>query len=499
MMSWIAETLVATTILMVIVLMLRPWVTEKFGSRVAYMLWAAPALRMILPPLPQDWSWAKATPVENVVVVLAGTSSQPADMSTTTGGIAWPILLIGIWLGGAAYFFLRHWLAYIRFSEKVEQGGEAVSWADTIRVTRSPIVASPIALGIFGRKVIVPMDFEHRFDEDERRLAMQHEIVHHRRLDVLANFAALGMLSLHWFNPIAHVAHRAFRLDQEAACDAVVLNGASNEDRHAYGSALFKSAMGKVPLAACAMGATATLKARLRRIVSGPVDGRLGRTGLALVAAVVGGGIALTASTSVAETLAVPDGSPRAIILGGGIVETAPTNAIPRATTVDSARRGPSDVDASRLAAWSAADAPIPPAPPAPPSPVAPAAPPAPPTPPVPPAADGAMTLLAIPQPPAAPSPPLTAHCPKQGNVKVSLSMVSADGHKSEATRILVCRNGSVASRKATMEALVAARASLEHEVMLADAQRERALAAIERQLEKLAQMEEQHAEAMLQ
>lgn len=107
--------------------------------------------------------------------------------------------------------------------------------------------------------------------------------------------------------------------------------------------------------------------------------------------------------------------------------------------------------------------------------------------------------MLAIPQPPAAPSAPLVAHCPKQGNVKVSLSMVSADGHTAEATRILVCRNGSVASRKAMMDALVAARASLEHEVMLADAQRDRALAAIERQLEKLAKMEARHAEATLQ
>ena len=122
--SWIAETLVATTLLMLLVLALRPWVTDRFGSRVAYLLWAAPALRMILPPLPADWTGAHATPVENVVVVLAGTSSPPVDAAAATGGgIAWPIVLLAVWLGGAAYFFARHWLAYVRFASRVKQGG----------------------------------------------------------------------------------------------------------------------------------------------------------------------------------------------------------------------------------------------------------------------------------------------------------------------------------------------------------------------------------------
>lgn len=305
MMLWIAETLVATTVLMLLILAIRPFVASHLGARAAYLLWLAPALRMILPPLPADWFGAHGAAVEDVVVVLAGTSSpalQPA--ATTGGGTAWLIASLTIWLGGAVFFFARHWLAYLRFARNVGADGRPLFDAGRIPVTASAAVSSPIALGVFGRSVIVPTDFEHRYDADEQRLAVAHELTHHDRHDVPANFAALAVLALHWWNPVAHIAHRAFRLDQEAACDAIVLQDATPDERHAYGSALFKSAMGSVPLAACAMGATVTLKARLRRIVSGHADRRLARPGKALAAFLVLGGVAATASGTVATGVA---------------------------------------------------------------------------------------------------------------------------------------------------------------------------------------------------
>lgn len=305
MMQWIAETLVATTLLMLLVLAIRPFVADRFGARAAYLLWFAPALRMILPPLPADWFGDRAAAVQDVVVVLAGSSSpslQPA--ATTGGGTAWLIVSLSIWLGGAVLFFGRHWITYLRFSRDVVEDGRALFDAGNIPVTASSVVSSPIALGVFGKSVVVPTDFEHRYDAAEQRLAVAHELTHHDRHDVPVNFAALAVLALHWWNPVAHIAHRAFRLDQEAACDAIVLNGATPDERHAYGSALFKSAMGSVPLAACAMGATTTLKARLRRIVSGQAEGRLARPGAALATFLVLGGVAATASGSVREAVA---------------------------------------------------------------------------------------------------------------------------------------------------------------------------------------------------
>lgn len=320
MMQWIAETLVATTLLMLLVLAVRPWVANRFGARAAYLLWFAPALRMILPPLPADWFGDRGAAMQDVVVVLAGTSSPSLQPATTAGGsAAWLIFSLSVWLGGAAFFFGRHWLNYIRFSRDVSEDGRPLFDAGRIPVTASANVSSPIALGVFGKSVIVPEDFEHRFDEEEQRLAVQHELTHHDRHDVPVNFAALAVLALHWWNPIAHIAHRAFRLDQEAACDAIVLEGASPQERHAYGSALFKSAMGRVPLAACAMGATTTLKARLRRILTGPAENRWAKPGAAFATMLVAAGVTVTASGGVPEVVEPVLGeAPRALVLGGG-------------------------------------------------------------------------------------------------------------------------------------------------------------------------------------
>ncbi len=311
-MSWIIETMIATTILLIAVLFLRAPVSRMFGARVAYCLWAAPALRMILPPLPAAWFEDAAAAMPPLApnptlfadaALMVGVPSSPAPILPTAaaGATAWPMLALGIWLGGAALFFGWHCLAYRRFRTRIMAEAEYLDGQGNIPVVASPSISSPVALGIFGRAVIVPTDFLYRFDVTEQRLALSHEHAHHARGDLLVNLAALGMLALHWFNPVAHFAHRAFRLDQEAACDALVLAGASPEERHAYGTALFKSATGPMPLAVCAMGTATQLKLRLRRIVAGGQGRPIIFAGMSAIALLVLTGLGLTASTAIAE------------------------------------------------------------------------------------------------------------------------------------------------------------------------------------------------------
>ncbi len=324
--SWIVETLVATTVLMAIVLMIRRPVAARFGARAAYLLWLAPALRMILPPLPGRWFGAQAQPFQEAIVVVTDASSPSAIAPMVTeSGISWPMIAVAVWLGGAAVYFLWHWLAYRNFARRILAGAQPLHTPHHIRLAASDRVTSPIAMGIWRRAIIVPDDFETRFDGTEQRLALSHELTHHRRGDLPVNLAALLMLALHWFNPIAHIAHRAFRLDQEAACDAIVLQGATAGERHAYGRALFKAAIGPVPLAICAMGATTTLKARLRQIVCDPHSAVSLRAGATIAGVLIVGGVLFTASSA---TFAEPTQravplveSAQAIVLGGGIVE----------------------------------------------------------------------------------------------------------------------------------------------------------------------------------
>jgi hypothetical protein len=98
----------------------------------------------------------------------------------------------------------------------------------------------------------------------ERRLALEHELVLHKRGDIWWNLAATLVLAIFWFNPVAWLAFRAFRSDQELACDAAVARTASLDERCDYARALVKSASRPGLIAACALNPAGELKRRLR-------------------------------------------------------------------------------------------------------------------------------------------------------------------------------------------------------------------------------------------
>jgi beta-lactamase regulating signal transducer with metallopeptidase domain len=290
--GWIIETLIASTLLMLVVLAVREPVSRRFGPRIAYALWLLPALRMVLPPLPESWGAAAVAPAVQVSILIG----QAAPV--VEAGTNWVLIFAAVWAMGSLAFLCWHLSAYRRFASRIRQDCEPLCDHEAFPVQASRLVRSPLAFGVRGKMVVVPADFADRYDAAEQKFALAHEVTHHRRGDLIANLAGLCVLALHWFNPVAHIAWRAFRLDQEAACDAMVLCGASSEDRHAYGLALVKSATGGVPLAACTMTAKTGLKTRLRRIV----EGRLApmRGGAAVAGLLVVGGLAVTASTGIA-------------------------------------------------------------------------------------------------------------------------------------------------------------------------------------------------------
>ena len=115
--------------------------------------------------------------------------------------------------------------------------------------------------------IAVPHDFEQRFDAAQRRLALDHELSHHRSGDLIVNHVAFVLLGLLWFNPVAWLAHAAFRFDQEAACDARILDHAGPDDRAAYGHAIAKAASGRTLLFASALDHHHNLHRRLNSML----------------------------------------------------------------------------------------------------------------------------------------------------------------------------------------------------------------------------------------
>jgi hypothetical protein len=199
------------------------------------------------------------------------------------------------------------------------------------------------------------------------------------------------MLALHWFNPIAHWAYRAFRSDQELACDATVLDTAP-ESRADYGRALIKSARAGMPEAAvCALGPATELKRRIKMIAHSTSSRTRRIAGVALATVLVGVGLGLTASGSIAAPSKIAPASVKPLFR---VQPQAQDRTQPDSKPTLIAERD----DEGTGQASSAADTPLPPVPPADP---------AAPVPPAPPADAAAPMPPAAPIPPVAPMPPM--------------------------------------------------------------------------------------------
>jgi bla regulator protein blaR1 len=288
--EWMVQTLIAVTALMAFVLMVRTPVTRYFGARVAYMLWLLPALRLILPPLPDEVVPFHVFHTSHVLVV--------PEESYGTG----TIVLI-LWVVGAVVFTTYHIIAYLQFVRSVRTNTTLIGHESTISVQSSGHVQSPLAYGVLKKIILLPLDFAERYSQREQHFAMAHELTHHRRGDIAANMLGLLLLSLFWWNPIAHWAWAAFRKDQEAACDALVLQDATADDRYIYGSALYKTVAGNVPQAACTISTAAMLKERLRLILNAP-DHHQTRLGSIMAGVTIVMGLALTVSGEMAANIA---------------------------------------------------------------------------------------------------------------------------------------------------------------------------------------------------
>jgi len=296
--QWIVDTLWATTLLMAAALMLRKPVARYFGPEIAYLLWAAPVIRLFMPALTQT------------VVVPAGEHTEPlAAMAPALGDLAgtaaptspdWMTIAFTLWLGGAALFLVTQIAANLQHRRELLDDARPVGALGNIQLVEISNIHGPFAFGLWQRFIALPIGFNRQFDPVERDLALAHELSHHRAGDLWMNFIGLILLSLHWFNPVAWIAWRSFRFDQEAACDARVIRGRPVLERAAYARAIAKAATGRTLALASPLNPRHKLVLRLK-LMSGKEHSASRRdAGLALLGIATITAMAMTATVTYA-------------------------------------------------------------------------------------------------------------------------------------------------------------------------------------------------------
>jgi TonB family protein len=143
----------------------------------------------------------------------------------------------------------------------------------------------PMTCGIFRPAVLMPAGAS-EWAPERLRVVLLHELAHIRRGDLATHLLARLALSLHWWNPLAWYAWRAFVKERERATDDLVLS--AGERASDYAGHLLEIARAFQPepataAAALAMARRSELEGRLVAIL----DTRISRSPAGRRAAVV--------------------------------------------------------------------------------------------------------------------------------------------------------------------------------------------------------------------
>ncbi len=228
------------------ILGLRRLVRERFGALAAYALWLVAPVYLLAGLLPVHAPSAVTAPVVTLVGAgargLAPVARQAASLTP---------LLIAVWMGGALVTAALFAVRQLQFVRALGRLTPLDSDPDILRGEH--LGGGPMLLGAIRPRIVVPADFETRFTGPARRLVLEHERVHQTRGDAAVNALVVGLRCLAWFNPLAHLGARRFRVDQEIACDAAVTT-ARPDDRRLYAELLLGAAMTPFPRRSAAIG-----------------------------------------------------------------------------------------------------------------------------------------------------------------------------------------------------------------------------------------------------
>ncbi|MDE1894000.1 MAG: peptidase M56 [Xanthomonadaceae bacterium] len=231
--------ILAFTAATLLVAMLRKPCRRLFGAERAFQLWLLPPLAMLAGELPHAAMPVAALPPV-VIAITSVVAALPAH-AARAGVVDWRAGVALAWLVGSVLSLLLAALAQERYRTRLRGATVMASMTSRWPVLRAVDTdVGPALVGAWRTRIVLPADFEQRYDTGERALILAHETAHARRRDGWWCLLARILAALCWFHPLAWWALAALRHDQELACDAAVLRE-HGELRRCYAHAMLKT------------------------------------------------------------------------------------------------------------------------------------------------------------------------------------------------------------------------------------------------------------------
>lgn len=323
--SWLVETSIAASLLIVTVAVLLRGTRNLISPRSRHALWLVVVLRLVLPApiglpfpfaLPIDAGLRESEPADargpsaaTVAPLSVEFDSQATNSLGTPGAIAgeteavrpakqaiastalpvagagsfipWHVFVSIGWFAGAAFVFVRMLVAGDRLRRHVATLSptrepeiiRALEWArerigtSPVTVLESDRVRVPALVGWWHPQILIPRRESSAWSERDWRAVFLHELAHHVRRDVLCEWAFAFISVVHWFNPLVRWAFARAREERELACDARALRLSREDERIDYGRTLVRVlANGARSLAAGTLGMWSSQSFSERRI-----------------------------------------------------------------------------------------------------------------------------------------------------------------------------------------------------------------------------------------
>lgn len=245
MINWLSEIIIPFTLCAGLLLICRYFWLANYGPAFSYFSWLLIPASLIVPfvELP-NWFAAvgQGQPVQYYLVTEAHTNAQVGI--TAILQYAW-LLGTGVLLG---YWLVQHLLLIKRLSnwQQIDLP-EKMSKCNSLTAYQSSDISSPMLVGLFRTKLLLPTDFKKLFTKEQQELILEHELCHYQRGDLIWNALALIILALLWFHPLSWLAFFRFCRDQELSCDQAVLARKHTSSRINYGKALVIAAESSPP------------------------------------------------------------------------------------------------------------------------------------------------------------------------------------------------------------------------------------------------------------
>ena len=284
--NWLIEQQLLLSLLFAGFVLLERFGLKALGSRFVYKLaWLIPA-SVLLANLP-----SAIKPLQNSGISYHLITPNQVLTNSLSVSLALLYVIITTVLLIAAVVTHTRFVKGLQFTELANFKQVIIG----VKTYTSAQVATPMIIGVFNSKLVLPHNYNTQFDNATLALILEHENVHIKRKDNLINVLLLLATILLWFNPLAWMAYASCRRLQELTCDERVLSNKTTQQQILYSKALINCAANAPAdlMAYSHYGDKKTMLQRLTNIKHNGTHSRLAKGNVLLIAASLLSGLAV--------------------------------------------------------------------------------------------------------------------------------------------------------------------------------------------------------------